>query len=150
MARTKQSKANKSNATPNQDRLAAKTQRNSTGEGTSRQDDTAIRKHRYRPGTRALMEIRKYQKSTSLLIRKAPFVRLVREICLELAPNKQHYWTAHALMAIQEAAEAYLVHLFEDSNLCAIHAKRVTIMPRDIILARRLHGYAYEPYTYTT
>ncbi|KAH3753684.1 hypothetical protein DPMN_188327 [Dreissena polymorpha] len=98
------------------------------------------KKHRFRPGTRALMEIRKFQKSTNLLVRKAPFVRLVREICLDLDPGKPHFWTGYALMAIQEAAEAYIVHLFEDAMLCAIHAKRVTVMPRDIYLARRLHG----------
>lgn len=93
---------------------------------------------RYRPGTVALREIRKYQKSTELLIRKAPFQRLVREIVQGLKGDFRLQSTA--LMALQEAAEAYLVGLFEDTNLCAIHAKRVTIMPKDIQLARRIRG----------
>lgn len=94
--------------------------------------------HRYRPGTVALREIRRYQKSTDLLIRKLPFQRLIREIAQE---NKSDLrFQSAAVAALQEAAEAYLVGLFEDTNLCAIHAKRVTIMIRDIQLARRLRG----------
>lgn len=94
--------------------------------------------HRYRPGTVALREIRRYQKSTELLIRKLPFQRLVREIAQEAKTDLRFQSTAVA--ALQEAAEAYLVGLFEDVNLCAIHAKRVTIMVRDIQLARRIRG----------
>jgi histone H3 len=94
--------------------------------------------HRYRPGTVALREIRKYQKSTELLIRKAPFQRLVREIAQDFKNDLRFQSTA--VLALQEAAEAYLVGLFEDTNLCAIHAKRVTIMPKDIQLARRIRG----------
>ena len=103
------------------------------------------RLHRYRPGTVALKEIRRYQKSTDLLIRKLPFQRLVREIASDseviLSPlcGKVRFQSA-AVMALQEAAEAYLVGLFEDTNLCAIHSKRVTIMPKDIQLARRIRG----------
>ena len=97
--------------------------------------------HRFRPGTVALREIRKYQKSTELLIRKLPFQRLVREIAQDMKGMKGHYrFQSTALLAIQEASEAYLVGLFEDTNLCAIHAKRVTIMPKDIQLARRIRG----------
>lgn len=95
---------------------------------------------RYRPGTRALLEIRKFQKSTNLLLRKLPFARLVREITDYLAVTKDMRWQALAIEALQEAAEAYLVYLFEDANLCAIHAKRVTVMPRDVQLARRIRG----------
>lgn len=94
--------------------------------------------HRYRPGTVALREIRRYQKSTELLLRKLPFQRLVREIAQEMKTDLRFQSTAVA--ALQEAAEAYLVGLFEDTNLCAIHAKRVTIMVRDIQLARRIRG----------
>mmetsp|Transcript_9282 Transcript_9282/g.32769 ORF Transcript_9282/g.32769 Transcript_9282/m.32769 type:complete len:121 (-) Transcript_9282:853-1215(-) len=97
------------------------------------------KKHRFRPGTVALREIRKYQKSTELLIRKMPFARLVREIANNISPEPLR-WTAEALLALQEAAEDVLVHLFEDCNLCAIHAKRVTIMPKDLQLARRIRG----------
>ena len=105
-----------------------------------------VKKHyRYRPGTVALKQIRQYQKSTELLIRKLPFQRLVREIAgdseIITSPlcGKVRFQSA-AVMALQEAAEAYLVGLFEDTNLCAIPAKRVTIMPKDIQLARRIHG----------
>ena len=103
------------------------------------------KRYRYRPGTVALKQIRQYQKSTELLIRKLPFQRLVREIAgdseIITSPlcGKVRFQSA-AIMALQEAAEAYLVGLFEDSNLCAIHAKRVTIMPKDIQLARRIRG----------
>lgn len=94
--------------------------------------------HRYRPGTVALREIRRYQKSTELLIRKLPFQRLVREIAQETKTDLR--FQSAAIAALQEAGEAYLVGLFEDVNLCAIHAKRVTIMVRDIQLARRIRG----------
>ena len=93
---------------------------------------------RYRPGTVALCEIRRYQKSTELLIRKLPFNRLVREIAQDFKTDLR--FQPQAVGALQEAAEAYLVGLFEDTNLCAIHAKRVTIMPKDIQLARRIRG----------
>ena len=97
--------------------------------------DGGVKKpHRYRPGTVALREIRRYQKSTELLIRKLPFQRLVREIAQDIKTDLR--FQSSAIMALQEASEAYLVGLFEDTNLCAIHAKRVTIMPRDIQLAR--------------
>lgn len=94
--------------------------------------------HRYRPGTVALREIRKYQKSTDLLIRKLPFQRLVREIAFNMKTDLR--FQSSAILALQEAAEAYLVGLFEDTNLAAIHAKRVTIMPKDMQLARRIRG----------
>ena len=81
---------------------------------------------------------RKYQKSTELLIRKLPFQRLVREIAQDFKTDLR--FQSHAILALQEASEAYLVGLFEDTNLCAIHAKRVTIMPKDIQLARRIRG----------
>uniref|UniRef100_A0A8B9SW42 Histone H3.3 n=1 Tax=Anas platyrhynchos TaxID=8839 RepID=A0A8B9SW42_ANAPL len=92
----------------------------------------------YRPGTVALREIRRYQKSTELLIRKLPFQRLVREIAQDFKTDLR--FQSAAIGALQEASEAYLVGLFEDTNLCAIHAKRVTIMPKDIQLARRIRG----------
>ncbi|KAM3417498.1 hypothetical protein BST61_g5740 [Cercospora zeina] len=100
------------------------------------------KKRRYKPGTVALKEIRRYQKSTELLVAKLPFSRLVREVCMNVAPpgSEVTRWQSQAIQALQEAAEAFLVHLFEDSNLCAIHAKRVTIMQKDIQLARRIRG----------
>lgn len=94
--------------------------------------------HRYRPGTVALREIRKYQKSTDLLIRKLPFQRLVKEIGQDFKSDLRFQSTA--MLALQEGAEAYLVGLFEDTQMCAIHAKRITIMPKDMQLARRIRG----------
>ena len=94
--------------------------------------------HRYRPGTVALREIRKYQKSTELLIRKLPFQRLVRDVAENYRSDIR--FQSSAILALQEASESYLVGLFEDTNLCAIHAKRVTIMLKDMQLARRIRG----------
>jgi histone H3 len=88
----------------------------------------------------ALREIRRYQKSTELLLRKRPFQRLVKQVAKNLKPHDGYRFQSTAIMALQEATEAYLVGLFEDTNLCALHAKRVTIMPKDIHLARRLRG----------
>ncbi|KAI9768450.1 MAG: centromeric DNA-binding histone H3-like protein cse4 [Geoglossum simile] len=98
------------------------------------------KRRRYRPGTVALREIRQYQRSTELLLLKLPFSRLVREIAIMVSPSDSLRWQSQAIQALQEAAEAFLVHLFEDTNLCAIHAKRVTIMQKDIQLARRIRG----------
>ena len=99
--------------------------------------------HRFRPGTVALREIRKYQRSTELLLPRLPFQRVVREIAQRVAPTgleDELRFQAAALAALQEASEAYLVGLFEDTNLCAIHARRVTILPQDLQLARRIRG----------
>ena len=89
---------------------------------------------RYRPETVALREIRRYQKSSELLIRRMPFQRLVSEIAQ--VHNLYVCFQSGAILALQESAEAYLVGLLEDSNLCAIHAKRVTIMLKDMQLVR--------------
>ena len=94
--------------------------------------------HRYRPGTVALREIRRYQKSTDLLLKRRPFQRLVREIAQNYKTDLR--WQSTAILACQEAAESYLVGLFEDTNACAIHAHRQTIMPKDMALARRIRG----------
>jgi histone H3 len=93
---------------------------------------------RYRPGVIALREIRRYQKSTDLLIKKMPFQRVVRELASLLSPGIRFQSTA--LAALQEASEMFLVNLFEDTNFAAIHAKRVTIQPKDINLAMRFRG----------
>ena len=131
MARTKQTARKSTGGKAPRNRLATKAARKSAPA------PGGIKKpHRYRPGTVALREIRKYQKSTEFLIRKAPFQRLVREITQ--AHKGDLRFQSSALGASQEASEAYLVGLFEDTNLCAIHAKRVTIMPKDIQLTRRI------------
>ena len=105
---------------------------------TAPRKESIKKPHRYRPGTVAIREIRRYQKSTELLIKKLPFQRLVREIAQEYQSELRFQSTA--VVALQEAAEAYMVGLFEDTNLCAIHAKRITIMPKDVQLARRIRG----------
>lgn len=94
-------------------------------------------------GENALKEIRMYQRSTDLLLRRLPFARLVREIQAQMT-RVPYRWQGTAILALQEAAEAHLIGLFEDTNLCAIHGKRVTIMPKDMQLARRIRGYARE------
>ncbi|KAJ2829661.1 centromeric DNA-binding histone H3-like protein cse4 [Coemansia erecta] len=106
-----------------------------------------VRKRRTPNGIKALREIRMYQKSTDTLIAKLPFARVVREIAQDYVSDYTHSgtptglrWQSSAILALQEASEAFLVHLFEDANLCALHAKRVTIMQRDIQLARRIRG----------
>ncbi|KAK3835764.1 MAG: histone-fold-containing protein [Linnemannia elongata] len=133
MARTKQTARKSTGGKAPRKQLATKAARKSapaTG---------GVKKpHRYRPGTVALREIRRYQKSTELLIRKLPFQRLVREIAQDFKTDLR--FQSSAIGALQEASEAYLVSLFEDTNLAAIHAKRVTIQPKDIHLARRLRG----------
>ena len=133
MARTKQNARKSTGGKAPRKQLATKAARKSqpaTG---------GIKKpHRFRPDTVALREIRWSQKSTDLLIRRLPFQRLVREIVQEFKSDLR--FQTSAVQAIQEAAEAYLVGLFEDTNLCAIHAKRVTIMPKDMQLARRIRG----------
>ena len=131
MARTKQTAAKSTGGKAPRKQLATKAVRKSA-------EEKGKKPHRYRPGTVALREIRKYQKSTTLLILKRPFQRLVREIAQEFRADLRFQSTA--ILALQEAAESYLVGLFESTNLCAIHAKRVTIMPKDIQLARRIRG----------
>ena len=100
----------------------------------------AKKKRRWRPGTKALSEIRKFQKSSDLLIRKMPFQRLVKKIAQDnfTRPGECFRWQSTAILALQEAAEAYMVGYFEDANQCAIHAKRVTVMPKDFALANRI------------
>lgn len=133
MARTKQTARKNVGGKAPRKQLATKAARKSAPA------DPKVRKpHRYRPGTVALREIRKYQKCTDLLIRKLPFQRLVREIARDFKNDLR--FQSSAILALQEASEAYLVGLFEDTNLCAIHAKRVTIMPKDLQLARRIRG----------
>ena len=104
-----------------------------------RHETGGVRKpRRWRPGTVALREIRKYQKSTELLIRKLPFQRLLREIAQKIKFDLRFQSTA--ILALQEAAEDYLVKMFQQVNVCAIHGGRVTIKPKDILLWKRIHG----------
>lgn len=107
-------------------------------EEDAKRNEKRLRARRFRPGTVALREIKRYQSNTKLLAAKLPFQRLVRSITDGFAPGMR--MQAQALLALQEAAESYLVGLFEDANICAIHAGRVTIMLKDMNLARRLRG----------
>src|ERR1700744_2540690 len=97
--------------------------------------------HRFRPGTVALREIRRYQKSTELLIRKLPFQRLVREIAQDFKSDLR--FQSSAIGALQESVESYLVSLFEDTNLCAIHAKRVTIQSVGFYNPNKICAYGH-------
>lgn len=114
----------------------------------SDQDRSALRHvrkqptpRRLKPGTLALREIRIYQRSTHLLLRKAPFARLVRQLLIERHPyGAQFRWQRAAVECLQEACEAYLVCFLSDAYLCSLHSKRVTLMPRDMHLIRRLRG----------
>ncbi|KAJ2806915.1 histone H3.1 [Coemansia furcata] len=136
MARTKQTARKSTGGKAPRKQLATKAARKSAPQPTS---TGGVKKpHRYKPGTVALREIRRYQKSTELLIRKLPFQRLVREIAQDFKTDLR--FQSSAIAALQEAAEAYLVSLFEDTNLAAIHGRRVTIQPKDLQLARRLRG----------
>lgn len=132
MARTKQTARKSSGGKAPRKQLASKVARKSA-------PSSGVKKpHRFRPGTQALREIRRYQRTTDLLIRKMPFQRLVREVASDFKADLRFQSTA--ILALQEASEAYLVALFEDTNLCAVHAKRVTIQPKDLQLARRIRG----------
>ena len=132
MTRTKRT-ARKDEVGKKRSAFAKKQPRSQTGQATAQQQP-----HRYQPGMVTLREIWRYQKSMELLICKLPFQRLVHEILQGYGVG--YRVTLAMMMALQEAAEAYLVQLLEDLNLCAIHAKRITIQPKDMQLARRIRG----------
>ena len=139
MARTKQTARKSTGGKALRKQLATKAARSSAP------STGGVKKpQRYRPGTVALREIRRYQRSTELIFRKLPFQRFVREVAQDYAyfgkDDPGLRFQGSAVLALQEAAEAYLVGLFEDTNLLAIHAKRTTIMAKDIRLARRIRG----------
>lgn len=145
MARTKQTARKSTGGKAPRKQLATKAARKSAP------STGGIKKpHRFRPGTVALREIRRYQKSTELLIRKLPFQRLVREIAQDFKTDLR--FQSAAIGALQEASEAYLVSLFEDTNLCAIHAKRVTVsltrkstQSRTMSFLDHAQGYSISP-----
>ncbi|TQN63582.1 histone H3.3 [Colletotrichum shisoi] len=94
------------------------------------------KKRRFRPGTKALREIKKLQKEVKLAIPKRAFSRVVREVAFSISPSLQ--FQSIALEALQEAAEAFLISVLENANLCAIHARRVTLQKKDVDLVREL------------
>lgn len=136
MARTKQ-QPRKSFAATKRPRMD-KSDVTTIGINQPTEDTTATRKRRFRPGTQALREIRRFQKSTDLLMRKLPFQRLVREIAQDMRTDLR--FQGSAILALQESAEAYLTGLFADTNALAIHAKRVTITTKDMQLALRIRS----------
>lgn len=139
MARTKQS-ARKTPGVTTGGKAPRKQLVTKSSRKTSTPATGASKKHRYKPGTIALREIRRYQKSTERLIRKLPFQRLCRNLCREQASASDIRFQGPALLALQEAAELYLVGLFEDALLCAQHAKRVTVFGKDFLLVMRIRS----------
>jgi histone H3 len=120
--------------------MAAQVEAACAGQKILRHTGGVKKPHRYRPGTIALREICRFQKSTELLIRKAPFRRLCHEIAQRISANGDIRFQSTVVLALHEASEAYMICLFEDTNECALHAKHVTIMLKDMHLARRIHG----------
>ena len=144
MARTKQTARHSTGGKAPRFQLATKAARRSAPASGG-----VKKPHRYCPGTVALREICRYQKSTDLLIRKVPFQRLAREVLQDLNKPGSYprfnatRFQATSLLAIQESVEAFSIGMFEDINLCAIHARRVTIMPKDMQLALRIRGESH-------
>ena len=147
--RTKQSPKKRQEPTNKKKAKTKRRLRQGGGSAATRRPVTPLKKpHRYRPGTVALREIRKYQKTCNLLVPKAPMFRLIREITNEIreaAHQLPMRWSLQAALAVHTAAEAFLTTLSEEANLCTIHAKRVTIMKKDKDLALRIRGdYRYK------
>ncbi len=129
--------------TPKQQQRGANVKRTPKRTTPIKTPTTTPKTRRYRPGTVALREIRHFQKNSELLIPRLPFARLVKEIAHNVSAGMSLSglrFQSAALMALQEAAEAYIVGLMEDTVLCCVHARRVTIMPKDMNLARRIRG----------
>lgn len=106
-------------------------------------EDVEKKRKRRRPGTVAIKQIKHYQRTTDLLLRLSPFGRLIKEVADTIGLNDGstgYKWKKTAIEALQYAAEAYLVAMFEDTNKTAIHCKRVTIRPEDMHLVRELRG----------
>ena len=137
MARTKESSRKSTGKLP-REVLVTKGKKSAAAKASPSTSQNQKKAHRFRPGTVALRDIRRYQRGTDLLLRKLPFQRIVREIAMTGKDGLR--FQASAVLAMQEATEAHLVNLFADTCLCAIHGRRVTIMPKDIQLARRLRG----------
>ena len=137
MVRTKQTARKITGLKPPRKNLGKRTARKIAAGAISTKTAVKI-PHRVKPGIVALREIRRFQNSTDLLIQKLPFQRLVKEIAHDYRADLR--FQSQAILALQEATEVYMVSLFENTNLCTIHAKRVTIMPKDIQLARRIRG----------
>ncbi len=135
MARVKQTAHKSTGGAPPCLHLATK------AEQVAAQKAIAVRKpHRWRPGTVAAREIRKFQKTTDLFIRKAPFQHLVQEIIQDMSRKSDLQMQSTALLALQEAVEYFMVDVFNNTNLCVLHGKRKTIMVKDLVLACCIQG----------
>lgn len=134
MARTKQTARKSTGGKAPRKQLATKAARKSAIQSASQ----GTKKLRYKSGMVALKEIRRYQKSTENVVRKAPFQRMVRDITSKIRDDMRYQ--AQCLSALHEAFENHIVGLFEDGLLAANHAKRVTVMPRDINIVGKLRG----------
>jgi histone H3 len=135
MARVKQTACKSTGGAPPCLHLATKAAQ------VAAQKAIAVRKpHHWCPGTVALREIQKFKKNTDLLIRKAPFQHLVREIVHNMSRKSDLRMQSTALLALQEAAEYFMVDIFSDTNLCAQHGKRVTIKVKDLVLVCCIQG----------
>jgi histone H3 len=132
MARTKQTSRKSTGGKARHNQLATKAARKSTQAAGGVKNP-----HHYHPGNVALREICRYQKSTDLLICNIPFQRLVREIAQDFMTDSR--FQGSAVLTLREAAEAYLLGLFKDTNMCDIHVNCVTITPKDIQRARCIH-----------
>ena len=108
-------------------------------EGKTKQEkEKEDKTKKMKQGLKALKEIKKYQSSMEMLIRRLPFQRVVKEIMQKVQDDLRLQSTA--ILVLQEVGETFLVGLLEQSNLCALPAKRVTIMPKDVQLARCIRG----------
>lgn len=134
MARTKQTARKSTGGKAPRKQLTAKAARKSTAIPSN----MGVKKPRFKTGTVALRDVRHYQKSVELLIRKLPFQRYVKSTVY--AQKADMRFQGAAMAALHEAFEAYLVSLFEDAQLCAVHANRVTVMAKDINLVVKLRG----------
>lgn len=138
----------KSKVTRHAQQDGAKASKSASGAGKKSNNKSASQQvdkkptRRWRAGTVALREIKKFQSTTKTLMRRAPFQRMVRELATQDQGSLMGAlrWQASALLALQEATEGYAVSLLSDANLCAIHAKRTTLMSKDLQLARRIRG----------
>lgn len=149
MARTKAlaTKANKAKKdVPEKKDLKKKAKTQTQKDKTQGTQGEGSKKMRKRPGAMALREIRKYQRSTDTVIRRLGFQRLVRDIAQQIVPEAK--FQQSSLKVIQECTEMYLCRLFEDSQLCTLHAKRVTVFVKDMALAKRIRGDRYGPEEY--
>jgi len=139
MPRIDKSPVRKARSTSTTSKTPAKSQAKAKPAKNERESRSLSKQRRFRPTEKALTQIRKYKQVQNLTLRKLPFQRLVREIANKISSNS-YRWTSKSLEVLQSVTEDYMVNLLEDAYLCTMHAKRVTLMSKDISLARRIRG----------